>query len=172
MLCRNDGVLGEGALKKFIPVGLALWVCISFAQVQTIQTCTPLPSASSKDFEHVMAVVAEGWNRNDARLASECFTNDALYSSPPSPRIREGRAALFEFFGGVHGRPQPMQMEWHHLVYDQAQQLGTGEYTFRYKITTHGIVIVKLRNGLISNWREYEIESPLPWNALVGKNQF
>jgi len=65
-----------------------------------------------------------------------------------------------------------MHIEWHHLIFDQAQQVGTGEYTFTYNLTTHGIVIVRLRNGLISNWREYEIESPLPWKQLVGKNQF
>jgi len=65
-----------------------------------------------------------------------------------------------------------MHMEWHHLIFDQTQQIGTGEYTFTYNATTHGIVIVKLRDGLISNWREYEIESPLPWKQLVGKNKF
>jgi hypothetical protein len=124
------------------------------------------------DFEHVMSVVAESWNRNDARSASQCFTDDALYSSPPSPRMRQGRTSLFEFFGGVRGRPRIMHMEWHHLIFDQTQQIGTGEYTFTYNATTHGIVIVKLRDGLISNWREYEIESPLPWKQLVGKNKF
>ena len=119
-----------------------------------------------------MSIVADAWNQNDARTASECFADDALYSSPPSPRMRQGRKALFEFFGGVHGRPRPMHMEWHHLIFDQEQQLGTGEYTFRYNVTTHGIVIVKLQRGLISNWREYEIASPQPWKRLVGRNQF
>jgi len=151
---------------------LALYLCTALASAQTIRGCMPLSSASGKDFEHIMSVVAESWNRNDARSASECFTDDALYSSPPSLRIREGRRSLFEFFGGGHGRHRRMHMEWHHLIFDQAQQVGTGEYTFTYNVKTHGIVIVKLRDGLISNWREYEIESPLPWKQLVGKNQF
>jgi len=86
--------------------------------------------------------------------------------------MRQGRRSLFEFFGGAHGRPQPMHMEWHHLIFDQDQQIGAGEYTFRYNVTTHGIVIVKLQGGLISNWREYEVASPLSWKRLVGKNQF
>jgi hypothetical protein len=56
------------------------------------------------------------------------------YSAPPNPRIRSGRAALYEFFGGATGRPRPMRMEWHHLVFDEASQVGVGEYTFEYEI--------------------------------------
>jgi hypothetical protein len=36
-----------------------------------------------------------------------------------------------------------------------------------------GLLLSKnLREGLISNWREHEIESSLPWKRLVGKNLF
>lgn len=63
-------------------------------------------------------------------------------------------------------------MTWHHLVFDPAQQVGVGESTFRYRIQTHGLVIVKISNGLIVNWREYEVESSLPWDKFVGRNRF
>ena len=119
-----------------------------------------------------MSQLADAWNRGDARAAAELFTEDALYSSPPSPKIHEAQQDLFEWFGGSHGRPKPMLLEWHHLVFDEEQQIGAGEYTFTYEVRTHGMVLVRLCDGKIANWREYEIESPLNWNVLVGKNNF
>lgn len=127
---------------------------------------------SSASFRALMQTVADGWNQNDAQRAVDCFTDDARYSSPPNPRIRSGRAALYEFFGGPEGRPRPMRMEWHHLLFDEESQIGAGEYTFEYGIRTHGLVIVRIVTGKIANWREYEHESPLPWNELVAGNSF
>jgi hypothetical protein len=34
------------------------------------------------------------------------------------------------------------------------------------------MVLIRFREGKIANWREYEIESPLDWDVVVGKNQF
>jgi hypothetical protein len=65
-----------------------------------------------------------------------------------------------------------MHMAWHNLIFDPAQQIGVGEYTFRYKIQTHGLVIVRIENGLIAKWREYEVESKLPWDQFTGENKF
>ncbi|WP_394835814.1 nuclear transport factor 2 family protein [Pendulispora rubella] len=127
---------------------------------------------SAAEFRALMNAVAEGWNGNDARKAVDCFTDDALYSSPPSPRVRRGRAALYEFFGGAPGRPRPMRMQWHHLVFDESTQIGAGEYTFEYEVRTHGVVMLRLRDGKISNWREYEQESRLSWDDAVGENRF
>jgi hypothetical protein len=118
-----------------------------------------------------METVAEGWNRGDAQRASSCFADNAVFSGPPSPPHR-GRQHLFQWFGGVKGRGLPMSMTWHHLLFDPAQQIGAGEFTFRYRIQTHGLVIVKMSHGLIVNWREYEIESSLPWDQFVGENHF
>jgi ketosteroid isomerase-like protein len=119
-----------------------------------------------------MTQLADAWNRGDSRAAADLFTEDALYSSPPSTKIHQGRQDLFEWFGGSQGRPKPMRMVWHHLVFDEEQQIGSGEYTFTYAVRTHGMVLVRLHDGKIGNWREYEIESPLDWDALVGKNNF
>lgn len=123
------------------------------------------------EFGALMQTVAEGWNRGDAKLAASCFAENAIYSSPPSP-AHVGRENLYVWFGGAHGRELPMSMTWHHLVFDPAQQVGVGESTFRYRIQTHGLVIVKISNGLIVNWREYEVESSLPWDKFVGRNRF
>ena len=66
----------------------------------------------------------------------------------------------------------PMRMQWHHLLFDEGQQIGAGEYTFQYEIRTHGVVMVKLVDGRISRWREYEVESPLDWEQLAGETRF
>lgn len=93
-------------------------------------------------------------------------------SSPPSPRIRHGREELFQFFGGEKGRPKPMTMDWHHIAFDEATQVGMGEYTFTNEFRTHGVVVIRVQNGKIANWREYEHASPLDWVELVGPNHF
>ena len=63
-------------------------------------------------------------------------------------------------------------MTWHHLVFDPIPQIGAREYTFEHREQTHGVVIVKLSNGLILNWREYEVEANLPWEQFIGDNKF
>jgi lysophospholipase L1-like esterase len=133
------------------------------------------PSAgrlTSAQFQELLQFVARAWNIGNARLAADCFSADALYSAPPGPRIRRGRDALFEFFGGEKGRPKPMRMEWHHIVFDEDSQIGMGEYTFTYEVRTHGIVIIRIAGGKIANWREYERDSPLEWDQLAGANRF
>lgn len=127
---------------------------------------------TTPEFYQLMETVARGWNSNDARLAADRFTEDAMYSAPPDPRIRRGRETLFAFFGGPHGRPRPMQMTWHHLAFDEKSQIGFGEYTFTYDLRTHGIVIVRIVGGRIANWREYEHASPLEWEQMVSDNRF
>jgi len=133
--------------------------------------CAPAGTIARERFQELMETVAEGWNSGNARLAASCFSETAIYSGPPSPGHR-GRKGLYEFFGGDKGRELPMHMVWHHLVFDPAQQIGAGEYTSRYRKQTHGLVIVKISGGLIQNWREYEIESELPWEEFVGDNTF
>lgn len=120
----------------------------------------------------IMNEISAGWNQNNARRAASCFTEDALYSSVPNPRIRSGRNALYQWFGGDKGRPRPMRMEWHHLLFDPEQQIGVGEYTFKYEVQSHGMVIVRFKDRLVSNWREYEEESPKSWKEVIGDNDF
>ena len=127
---------------------------------------------NKREFQSLLQTVADGWNSNRASLAADCFADDAIYSAPPDAEIRRGKRQLFDFFGGGKGRDQPMQMKWHHVIFDEEQQIGVGEYTFTYRIRTHGVVVVRIVNGKIANWREYEKESPLEWKQFVGENLF
>jgi hypothetical protein len=93
-------------------------------------------------------------------------------ASRPRRQFYKGRAALFEFFGGGRRVEPPMQMTWHHLVFDETTQVGAGEYTFRMNNQYHGVVMVKVSRGRIANWREYQYQSPLKWDELVNENAF
>ena len=133
--------------------------------------CRNKDSLSRADFEAVMKIVSDARQEGDARRAAECFTQDAVYSSPPVP-AHVGRDKLFELFGGLKGSTMSAKIEWHHLVFDPEQQLGAAEFTQQYHLQTHGTVIVKFSHGLISNWREYDVPSDLSWQKFVGINAF
>lgn len=124
------------------------------------------------EFIRLMETVAAGLNENNGRKAADCFALDAIYSEPPNKQIYRGRDRIFEFFGGWKGRPKIMQMVWHHLAFDEQTQIGSGEFSLTYGNTIHGMVSVRIRDGLIGNWREYFYQSALDWNGFVLQNPF
>lgn len=124
------------------------------------------------EFSALLQRLASGWNQGDARMAADCFTEDAIYTEPPDKQVYRGRDALFRFFGGESGRPGQMTMMWHHIAYNPTTQVGAGEFTFSYGGTVHGVAVIKVRDGKISNWREYWYESPLAWEQFIGVNRF
>lgn len=121
-------------------------------------------------FRRLLRAVAEAWNEGDTPAALACFTEDARYTEPPDTQHHEGRQALYEFFGGED--PPPKRMVWHNVVFDEAQQLGAGEYTFIGTNTSHGVVLIRLRDDLIANWREYQYRSDLGWEDFTALNPF
>ena len=125
---------------------------------------------TSARFRELLETVAAGWNQGDARRAADCFAEDAVYLEPPDRQLYRGRQELYEFFGG--DAPPPMQMRWHNVVFDEDAEVGVGEYTFRGRSQLHGIVIVKVRDGKISRWREYQSASDLDWKEFVGESDF
>lgn len=136
-----------------------------------VSAATPAGAATTRQFESLMNTVAAGWNEGDARKAADCYTEDALYTEPPDRQVYRGREALYEFFRGVKPAP-PTRMVWHHLAFDAQERIGFGEYTFHGNSRYHGIVIVKLRGGKISNWREYQYKSEVPWEEFTRHNGF
>ncbi|MGH2636821.1 MAG: nuclear transport factor 2 family protein [Actinomycetota bacterium] len=121
-----------------------------------------------REFVALMETIRESWNAGDTRRALDCFTDDAVYLEPPDEQRYDGRAQLFEFFGGDD--PPPMRMEWHHLVVDG--DVGVGEYTYRGHGQYHGIAIVQLRDGRVARWREYQYASDLDYGEFVGPSRF
>ena len=124
------------------------------------------------EFIRLLRRLADGWNTGNARQAADCFAEDALYTEPPDRQYYSGRDALYRFFGGESGRAGEMNMTWHHIVFDEESQIGAGEFTFTYGDAVHGVTMIKVRDGLISNWREYWYASPLSWESFTAKNSF
>jgi ketosteroid isomerase-like protein len=127
---------------------------------------------TTAQFKSLMQRVADGWNEGNAKKAADCYTEDALYTEPPDKQVYSGRKALYDFFGGDAKPESPMKMTWHHLAFDEASQIGFGEYTFQMNNRYHGIVIVKIGGGKITNWREYQSRSDLEWKEFVERNDF
>jgi ketosteroid isomerase-like protein len=129
-------------------------------------------SIQPSEFEQLMQTIAEGWNQGNARKAANCFSEDAVYVEPPDKQVYHGRAALYEFFGGDQGPEIPMLMTWHHLAFNEEEQVGFGEYSFQMHGKYHGIVTVKLENGLVKFWREYQYKSELNWKEFAKQDPF
>lgn len=127
---------------------------------------------STAEFEHLMQTIADGWNEGNARKSAECFSEDAVYIEPPDRQVYYGRTELYEFFGGDHGTDIPMKMTWHHLAFNESEQIGFGEYTFEMHGRYHGIVIVKLELGLVKYWREYQYKTELTWEEFIQQKMF
>lgn len=127
---------------------------------------------STLDFNKLMQTVSEGWNEGDARKSAECFSEDVVYVEPPDKQVYKGREALYQFFGGEIGTEIPMVMAWHSLAFNEDEQVGFGEYSFRMYGNYHGIVIVKIENGLIKFWREYQYQAELNWEEFSKLNSF
>jgi hypothetical protein len=121
-------------------------------------------------FRAMLETIARAWNEGDTHTALAYFTDDARYTEPPDTQHYEGRDQLYEFFGGED--PLPMAMSWHTILFDEGQQMGAAEYTFTGTSTYHGVVVIRLHDDLIANWREYQVRSDLGWEAFTSLNPF
>lgn len=131
---------------------------------------SPAGGISSTQFQALIGRVATGWSTGDARLAADCFAENAVYEEPPAKQIYRGRPALYAFFGGEE--KLPMQMRLHHIAFDESSQTGFAEYTFKLTNQYHGIVVVRVRDGLITHWREYQYQSDLPYDEFARETRF
>ena len=131
-----------------------------------------MKNLTRQEFAELLQRLADGWNQGNTQQAAECFTEDALYTEPPDKQYYSGREALYQFFGSENGRAGEMNMVWHHMIFDETEQLGAGEFTFTYGSPVHGVTMIKVRDGLISHWREYWYASELPWEEFTRLNSF
>ena len=146
--------------------GFVIVIVVLFAS-----SCAHAGARTSQDrFEAILQGVADAWNAGDAAAAANLFAEDAVYLEPPDRQLYRGRRALYEFFGG--DQKIPMSMTWHHLAFDETAQIGFGEYTFKGTNQYHGIVVVRIRDGKIANWREYQYKSAEPWSVFTTENPF
>lgn len=136
-----------------------------------LASCGPLEQMSAAQFELLLQTVRDAWLEENQEKVAGCFATAAVFSIPPSPGLL-GRESLVQIFGSVHNVEPPKRIEWHHVVFDPAQQIGAVEYTIQRRLPTHGVIIIKISRGLISNWRQYAIASDLTWEKFKGMNNF
>ncbi len=143
--------------------------------IQTKQSqqlvCRKRDSVSPADFEAIMKAYGDARQAGNIQKALECFTEDAILSSPPAP-AHQGRETLFQLFGGDRKDPVPVKIQWHHFVFDPKEQIGAVEFTIQYHLQTHSVAFIKLSHGLISNWRQYDVANGMEWYRFVGDNSF
>lgn len=133
--------------------------------------CGPLEHMSSTQFELLLQTIRTAWLEGNQERATACFSPAAIFSIPPSPGL-VGRERLAKVFMPGPHKELPTRIEWHHLIFDPALQIGAVEYTVQRRIPTHGVIIIKISNGLISNWRQYAVASDLTWEKFKGMNDF
>lgn len=184
--CRTGAMIGKlvtRSLRKHF-IGMKELCCAKAIIVTLSMSLTACASISSEngrrqtpfsdsDFERLLQTVADGWNANDAAMASSAFAIDAVYSEPPDRQTYRGRQELFEFFGGADGRDSEMSMTWHHISFNEDTSTGAGEFTFAWPTgQVHGMVSIRVEDGLIANWREYYYASDLVWDRFIRLNPF
>jgi hypothetical protein len=127
---------------------------------------------SSGEFQKLMHTVEDGWNEGDPQKAADGYAEDAIYTEPPDKQVHLGRRYVYEFFGGDAKPARAMSRTWHQLASDEGGPIGFGEDTFRGNHQYHGVVVVRIVDGKIQSWREYQYQSDLSWNQFAAKNSF
>jgi limonene-1,2-epoxide hydrolase len=120
-------------------------------------------------FVALMNDVADAWIQGDTDRALSRFTDEARYVEPPDLQRYTGREELRAYFGGDD--PPPMSLTWHHLVFDETQQLGAAEYTYEGGSRFHGVALVRIEDDRIADWREYQVRSDLDWERFSAGNR-
>lgn len=122
-----------------------------------------MPGMTSRDFTDALHGLARAWADRDYERAAAFFTPDVRYLDPLRYAL-DSRAALLAFFQDDDAREQ--HTEWHTVVFDEAQQVGMAEYTYRGTQQYHGVTIIQVTDGLFSRWREYQHVTPLDWQEF------
>lgn len=123
---------------------------------------------SPEGFHAVMTDLAAAWNAGDAGRAAALFGEDAVYLDPARRKFYRGRAVLRDLFDRTSKRA-PMRIAWRHVFFDEPSQTGAAEFTFEWSGHAYtGVAIVVLEEGLVSRWREYQVESDSSFEVISG----
>jgi hypothetical protein len=125
---------------------------------------------STDDFYKIMNAVAEGQSEGNTANAADMFAENAVYSDLLRRQTYKGRVAIKKSFSNSSAKS--LKMQWRHLLFNEQDQIGAGEFTLEGDRRYHGMVIVKVEKGKISNWREYRYASSQSWDKFTSDNPF
>ena len=120
------------------------------------------------EFRKLLDTMAEAWIAGDARKAADCFAEGVRYGDPTRYGFTS-REDLYKFYAA---ETNPERSEWHHVLFDEEAQLGAAEYSYQGTKRYHGLVLIKVTDGQITHWREYQHVSLLDWKEFVGATLF
>jgi hypothetical protein len=106
-----------------------------------------------QQFEDLLGDLAAGWQHRRYSEIIDRFAPDVLYVDPLRYRFTD-REALLAFFSADAGADQ--EVGYHHVLFDEDRQVGMVEYTYRGSFIYHGVAVVKIVDGLIREWREFQ----------------
>jgi hypothetical protein len=122
---------------------------------------------NTQEFQTLMEKLARAWSQQDTESALDCFREDAIYIEPPDLQLYQGHQQLRPYFAAL----QPgTWMRFHHLWFDEARQVGAGEYSFGSEgqpTADHGVAVVELQDGRIAFWREYQRKGPPAFQDFI-----
>lgn len=114
-------------------------------------------------FQALLDHLAACWTRRDYPAAAAHFTADVRYADPLRYAFHS-REELLAFFTADDGLPQ--RTAWHAVLFDEALQLGAAEYSYEGTSRYHGVALIRLHEGQISHWREYQHVDPRSWEEF------
>lgn len=124
---------------------------------------------TKSDFRNLLHSLADAWARRDYATAASFFAEDVRYGDPTRYSF-SGRSELRAFFEADEGYDQ--RTVWHTILFDEDQQLGAAEYTYEGTHRYHGTVLIKVEDGKISRWREYQHIDAREWETFVSGTAF
>lgn len=113
--------------------------------------------------------MAEAWSRRDYAAAASAFAEDVRYADPLRYSF-SNRGQLRAFFDADEGYEQ--RVEWHTIIFDEAEQAGAAEYTYDGTHRYHGTVLIKVEGARITHWREYQHTDSREWEEFVCGTAF
>jgi SnoaL-like domain len=120
-------------------------------------------------FESLLEGLARAWHEKQYEQAASFFAENVAYGDP-TRYTANGRDELLQFFKDDEGYPQ--HTTWHNVVFDEAQQIGAVEYTYIGTYQYHGIVIAKVKDDMITHWREYQHISDQDYETFARQTLF
>jgi len=125
-----------------------------------------MPAMTRKEFVRMLADLAHAWSRRDYARAAAAFAPDIQYGDPTRYGFSD-RDALRAFFEADEGYEQ--RTVWHHILFDEEQQLGAAEYTYEGTHRYHGLVLIRMAGDLIQGWREYQHIDSRAWEDFIRR---
>jgi hypothetical protein len=121
------------------------------------------------EFADMLQTLARAWTARDYEKAIGFFADNIRYGDPLHYSF-SNCTDLLRFFQDDGGYEQ--STVWHNILFDEEQQLGAAEYSYRGTYLYHGLVLIKVQGDKIIRWREYQHISEVEWERFTAGTAF